>query len=162
LHFWPILGSLADKTYEPFIISVYFGTESKPSTLEQFLEEFIKEMEELFTNGFEFNGHVYDVFIHNFICDALARSFVKCTVGHNGLFSCKKCEVKGEWYHNRMIYLNNGQKRTDQSFIDRRNPEHHQGLSPLEERLNIQMVSQFRLEYLHLMCLGVMKRFLMR
>ncbi|KMQ84403.1 transposase domain-containing protein [Lasius niger] len=145
LHFWPILGSLADKTCEPFIISVYFGTESKPSTLEQFLEEFIEEMEELSTNGFEFNGHVYDVSIHNFICDAPARSFVKCTIGHNGLFSCEKCEVEGEWYHNRIVYLNNGQKRTDQSFIDRRNPEHHQGLSPLEERLNVRMISQFRL-----------------
>lgn len=63
-----------------------------------------------------------------------------------------------------MVYYiwNNGQKRTDQSFIDRRNPEHHQRLSLLEERLNIRMVSQFRLEYLHLVCIGVMKRFLMQ
>lgn len=112
LHFCPILGSLADKTCEPFIINIYFGTKSKPSTLEQFLEEFIKEMEEFFTNGFEFNGYVYDVFIHNFICDAALRSFVKCTVGHNGLFSCEKCEVKGEWYHKDDLF-NNGQKRID-------------------------------------------------
>lgn len=111
LHVWPILGSLADKIYEPFIISVYFGAHSKPSTLEQFLEKFIEEMEELSTNGYEFNDHVYVVSIHNFICDAPARSFLKCIVGHNGLFSCEKCEVEGEWYHNRMIYLNNGQKR---------------------------------------------------
>ncbi|XP_032688780.1 uncharacterized protein LOC116852462 isoform X1 [Odontomachus brunneus] len=162
LHFWPILGSLADMTCKPFIISVYFGKESKPTTLEQFLEEFVQEMEELFINGFEFNGYVYNVSIHNFICDAPARSFLKCTIGHNGLFSCEKCEVEGEWYHNRMIYLKNGQKRTDKSFIDRRNPEYHLGLSPLEERLNIGMVSQFRLEYLHLVCLGTMKRFMMR
>lgn len=162
LHFWPILGSLSNKTCEPFIISIYFGSESKPSTLQQFLEKFIEEMEELSTNGFEFNNHVYDVSIHNFICDVPARSFIKCTIGHNGLFACEKCEVEGEWYHNRMVYLNNGQKRTDQSFIDRRNPEYHQGLSPLEEQLNIGMVSQFRLDYLHLVCLGVMRRFLMR
>lgn len=162
LHFWPILGTWADKTCEPFIICVYFGMQLKPSTLEQFLENFVEEMEELSTNGFEFNGHVYDVSIHNFICDVPARSFVKYTIGHSGLFSCEKCEVEGEWYHNRMVYLNNGQKRTDQSFIDRRNPEHHQGISPLEEQLNILMVSQFRLEYLHLVCLDVMKRFLMR
>lgn len=162
LHVWPILGSLADKICEPFIISVYFGAHSKPSTLEQFLEKFIEEMEELSTNGYKFNDHVYVVSIHNFICDAPARSFLKCIVGHNGLFSCEKCEVEGEWYHNRMIYLNNGQKRTDQSFIDRRNAEHHQGLSPLEARLNVGMVSQFRLDYLHLVCIGVMKRFLMR
>ncbi|XP_011872832.1 PREDICTED: uncharacterized protein LOC105564782 [Vollenhovia emeryi] len=136
LHFWPILGSLANKTCEPFIISVYFGIESKPSTLEQFLEKFVEEMEQLFTNGFTFNGHVYDVSIRNFICDAPARSFLKCTIGHIGLFSCEKCEVQGEWYHNRMVFFNTGQKRTDQSFIDRRNPEHHQGLSPLQERLN--------------------------
>lgn len=119
-------------------------------------------MEELSINDFEFNGHVYDVSIRNFICDAPARSFVKCTIGHNGLFSCEKCEVEDEWYHNRMVYLNNGQKRTGQSFIDRRNPDHLQGLSPLEERLNVRMVSQFRLEYLHLVCLGVIKKFLMR
>ena len=87
---------------------------------------------------------------------------MKCTIGHTGIFSCEKCEIEGEWYHNRMVYLNNGPKRTDQSFIDRRNPEHHQGLSPLEERLNVRMVSQFRLDYLHLVCIGVMKRFLTR
>lgn len=162
LHFWPILGSLVDKKCEPFIINVYFGTESKPSTPEQFLEDFVKEMEELSTNGFEFNGHIYNVSIHNFICDAPARSFLKYTIGHNELFSCEKCEAEGEWYHNRIVYLNNGQKRTDESFIDRRNPEHHLGLKPLEERLNIGMVSQFRLEYFHLVCVGVIKRFLMR
>ncbi|EZA51169.1 hypothetical protein X777_10300, partial [Ooceraea biroi] len=65
---------------------------------------------------YDSDGHVwyiYDISIRNFICDAPARPFVKCTIGHNGLFSCEKCEVQDEWYHNRIVYLNNGQKRTD-------------------------------------------------
>lgn len=68
LNFWPILGSLADKTCEPFIICVYFGIESKPSTLEQFLEYFITEMEELSTNGFEFNDKLIStLYLYSYI-----------------------------------------------------------------------------------------------
>jgi len=50
--------------------------------------------------------------------------------------------------------------RTDELFRNQEQPYHHQGRSPL---LNIEalLVSQFRLDGLHLIDLGVFKRFLL-
>ena len=50
--------------------------------------------------------------------------------------------------------------RTDASYNEQWQPEHHIGISPLA-RLVVNMVSQFPLEYMHLVCLGVTRRLLM-
>ncbi|KAK3918885.1 Pro-neuropeptide Y [Frankliniella fusca] len=57
----------------------------------------------------------------------------------------------GQWSNNVF--------RTDQSFADRDRPNHHEGVSPLEN-LGTQMVSQFVLDGLHLLHEGVFKRWL--
>src|SRR5579863_6357860 len=49
--------------------------------------------------------------------------------------------------------------RTDESFRTTDQPQHHNAESPLL-RLNLGMVTQFSLDYLHLVCLGVGKRLL--
>lgn len=49
--------------------------------------------------------------------------------------------------------------RTDESFRNREQPEHHEGTSPLE-RLGTGLVSQFRLDAMHLLYIGVFKRLL--
>ncbi|KYN22279.1 hypothetical protein ALC57_05315 [Trachymyrmex cornetzi] len=49
--------------------------------------------------------------------------------------------------------------RTDETFKNRSQPEHHTGDSILE-KLPIEMVSQIPLDYMHLVCLGVTKRLL--
>lgn len=82
--------------------------------------------------------------------DAPARSLIKCIIGHNGRFACEKCEIKGEYYLSRQIFLNlDAELRTDESFRTRSNIFHHTGNSPLE-RIPTGMVSQFRLDALHL------------
>ena len=54
----------------------------------------------------------------------------------------------------------NATLRTDISFDETRDEEHHLGPSPLRE-LQIGMVSQIPLDYMHLVCLGVMRKLLM-
>ena len=49
--------------------------------------------------------------------------------------------------------------RTDVSFDEMRDEEHHIGQPPLQG-LSLGMVSQFPLDYMHLVCLGVVKRLL--
>lgn len=49
--------------------------------------------------------------------------------------------------------------RTDASFDEMENPDHHKSESPLS-RLGIGLVSTFPLDYMHLVCLGVMRRLL--
>ena len=48
---------------------------------------------------------------------------------------------------------------TDDKFINRQYPEHHVGISPLQQ-LKCGMVSGFPLDYMHLVCLGVIRRLL--
>jgi len=49
--------------------------------------------------------------------------------------------------------------RTDESFASMSNSDHHKSISPLSE-LNIGLVSQFSLDYMHLVDLGCMRKLL--
>ncbi|XP_067211923.1 uncharacterized protein [Linepithema humile] len=132
----------------------------KPNNLDLYLHNYIVEVAELTESGFECNGTVFPFCIRNYILDAQARSFIKQCVPHNSPFACEKCTVEGEWFHNRIIFENvNCELRTDDSFRRRENPGHHNGNSSLEN-INTGMVSQFRLDPMHLVYLGVFKRFL--
>lgn len=64
--------------------------------------------------------------------------------------------------NNRMAFLKEDAKlRTDESFKYRTNPEHHkhQDKTPFEV-ISLSMVSQFPLDYMHLVCLGIAKKIL--
>lgn len=159
-HFFPILGCLQGEE-EPFIIAIWHGYADKPNDLDAFLNEFVEEVRGLQQDGCRIFNNIYNFRIRNYILDAVARSFIKCCIGHNGIFSCEKCDVEGVWVRNRTTYASiNFNLRTDESFRDRVNPLHHRdGRSPLENN-NTGMVSQFRLDSLHLIFLGVFKRWL--
>lgn len=157
-QFWPILGCLKGNNY-PFIISVWYG-HSKPNNLEGYLSDFIEEVRDLTNNGYNFHGNNIVFRIHNYILDAPARQFVKAIQSHNSTFACEKCTVRGVRYKGREIFLdNNAALRTDEAFHNRQQPEHHKGDSPLED-LQTKMVSEFRLEPMHLVYAGVFKRWL--
>lgn len=50
--------------------------------------------------------------------------------------------------------------RTNDHFRNRVNVEHHKGYSPLERIKNVDMIYHFSLDYMHSVCLGVMRKFL--
>lgn len=158
-HFWPILGKFQNLRH-PFLIAVYLGS-GKPNNVNEFLEKFVEEVANLQENGFQWSdGSTYKFKINNFVLDAEARSFVKQRVAHGGYYACEKCTVKGTYYRNRMCFFEqNCPRRTDTSYRNRDNPDHHVGNSLLEN-IEIGMVSQLRLDALHLVYLGVVKRML--
>jgi len=163
--FWTILGNFKD-TSQPFIIAVYCG-EGKPSDVEKFLDLFVKEVDDLQQNGVHLKGSgSYPFRVGDYILDAPARAFVKCIVGHNGTCGCEKCTATASKYKCRMTYdvEDNSELRSDESFKSRMQRQHHNAnylnqLSPLE-RINTGMVSQFRLDSMHLVYQGVFKRFI--
>lgn len=156
---WPILGDLVGTDNPPFIIAVFRNTKD-PDNVHHFLEKFVKELKELMQNGYSYGGQVYPVLIRNYILDAPARSFIKCCVRHNAYSSCERCTVIGEYHNNRVTYGDLDQPlRTDESYRQREQPEHHTGDSPLEA-LGTGMVSQFPLDPMHLVYAGVFKRLL--
>ncbi|KAJ8928688.1 hypothetical protein NQ314_018698 [Rhamnusium bicolor] len=96
-----------------------------------------------------------------FICDAPAKSSIKLIKGHIGYFSCSKCTQEGEFINNTICFTEiNFTKRTDDDFFLKKQAEHDTSTSILQEIPNIGLVSSFPLDYMHLLCLGVMKKLL--
>lgn len=160
-QFWPIMASIEDiDVYtKPFIIGVYHGM-CKPTDANEFLTDFVNEFIVLSQRGITVYNEMYTVVINAIICDTPARSFITYTKGHTGYFSCPKCIQEGEFFNNRVIFPKTDcTLRTNETFVNRTHNEHHIGNSILEN-LSIGMVSQIPLDYMHLVCLGVMKRLL--
>lgn len=160
LQIWPILINVVQTNYV-MMVGAYEGN-SKPSDRNAFLREFVHEMKELLSEGFTFQNRYFTIKLRTFICDAPARSFLLNIKSHTGYFSCIKCEQKGERINNKIIYpYEKCNLRTDASFRNRTQIEHHHQSEPLLlECLNIDFVKQFILDYMHIVCLGVMKTLL--
>lgn len=97
-------------------------------------------------------------------------SFFSGTIGHNSYHGCQKCMTEGVYSHSKkkMCYPRiavtdrerDAELRTDARFRSRYQPKHHAELSALEE-LPIDMIRSFPTsDSLHLLDLGIMKRYL--
>jgi len=156
LQLWPILGMVVG-TSSPFLIGAFCGS-SKPPNIEQFLQQFITEALELNDDGFFLQGVRFRAEITCFICDAPARALIKATKLHCGYYGCDRCLQKGEYVQGRVTFpALSYEKRTDEQFAKGEYSDHQKNLSPLVE-LNIGLVSCCVLDYMHLVCLGVMRR----
>lgn len=155
-QFWPILCCVVelDLILE---VGIYCGNE-KPKASKDFLSAFVGELNDLCENGFKFNGKRIAIKIHSFICDAPARAFILNIKGHTGYFGCGKCTQEGEYIERRVTFPEvDCAPRTDKSFREKRDEDHHHSPSELEG-LNINLVKQFPYEYMHLVCLGVVRK----
>lgn len=155
---WPILGQIYNVSVKDiFLIGAYHGYK-KPTNATDLLQEFCEEYRILHTEGILFKNKKYLVTIRAVICDAPAKSFVTATKGHNAYFGCGKCWCEGDYLNHRMVFLDeDAPLRTDINFRNRDNEDHHVSISPFEN-LPVDMVNNFPLDYMHLICLGVMKR----
>ena len=159
--FWPILVRITNcLDTRPFAVSVYCGP-SKPESLDDYLEPFMSELKHLERNGIIYEKKNYRVDLSCFICDAPARAFIKGIVGHNAKRGCERCHQEGKIVLNRMTFsnVNNATLRTNDSFRCGFDKRHHKEESPIL-CLNIDMIKGFPLDYMHLVCLGVVKRWL--
>ena len=148
VYLWPIIGKVTKNgSLTPFLIGSYHGDDSHPHV--EFLEQFIKEYKNLNEKGFYYNGLLYKVKIKCVICDTPGRCLVLAIKGYNGFYGCKLCDIKGSWAGKVVFLSEDGELRTDFSFRSREQPEHHNGDSPFE-CLDINMVEQFPLDYMHL------------
>jgi hypothetical protein len=157
--FWIIQGKFLDFDEKPFIIGCY-GGETKPKLFNNFLEPTIKELKSL--RHFTFNNNKIDVKLNKIMLDAPAKSYVLNTIGHNGYYSCPKCEVEGTYIENKMSFYNiNAPLRTNESFRKKSNEEHHHPGSTIIEELDyFDMVNDVVIDYMHAVLLGVTKKLL--
>ncbi|CAN8023117.1 unnamed protein product [Ixodes persulcatus] len=79
---WPILAMVSETKYgEPFPVVVFSATK-KPQDLAEYLEQFVADMDELQSDGFECLGRKWPVAVRAIVCDNPARVFVKSAKGH--------------------------------------------------------------------------------
>ena len=166
MQFWPILGRICHPGSEiklplkTFIIGIYAG-EKKPNNISHYLEEFVNEMKTLEEEGLfiaQINKRL-KLSLSSVICDAPARAFIKQVKYHSGYHGCDKCVQKGVYNDKVTFPETNAPTRTDAQFDEMEDVKHHVGVSPLTQ-LSLGMVSQFPFDYMHLVCMGVMRRIL--
>lgn len=155
---YPILCCLVDNQSCVDIIGIYHGFE-KPKLPNIFLEDFVNEVIQIDTDKIEFENKIYPIKIKGFICDVPAKSFITHTKGHSGYYSCSKCDIEGTFSNGRVCFPGiNFNLRTDEGFRLKVQGEHHTGTSVLEQIPNIDMISDFVLDPMHLLYLGVVKK----
>ncbi|XP_065658568.1 uncharacterized protein LOC136083091 [Hydra vulgaris] len=103
------------------------------------------------------NGYHYAVKISAIICNTPARSFIKCNKAHNAYSGCDKCEQCGKFIGRVTFPEMNAKLRADLSFATMSDCSHHIMESPLN-RTSIGLITQVPHGYMHLVCLGVMKK----
>jgi len=165
VQLWPILG-LIDNYADlvpcakrvPFVIGMYHGT-SKPTHVSEYLQDVVTEAKKLQEEGLFYRGVHYQFSISAVVCDMPARSYVKCVTGHSGYSGCDKCTQIGTFCKCVTFPECHAPERTDESFVEMRDQKHHSKdeQSPFLA-LSLGMVSQFPIDYMHLVCLGVMRK----
>jgi hypothetical protein len=165
VHSYPILVNIFG-TKKIVVAGIYlceYGKVKMPP-VDEFLTMFINDLNLIKENGLTMNGTLMPVKIMAFCCDAPARSDLKNIWNHNSYYSCERCVQKGKRVGGHVSMPKaNSSLRTDGTFNLKTNEAHH--LSNDEtamEKLGIGMVTQFSLDYMHCVLLGVTKKLLKR
>ena len=156
-QFWPILGHFSN--LDVFVIALFYGN-SKPSSVEEYLQDFIEEVNRLNVAGIIHEEKHYKFGVECFCCDAPARCFLKCIIGHTAYFACERCVVEGTWSGRVVFNLDSNEVlRTHDRFSSCSYETHQKKPTPLLS-CSVSCVKQFCLDYMHMVCLGVTKRIL--
>ncbi|XP_050719438.1 uncharacterized protein LOC127000064 [Eriocheir sinensis] len=156
---WPVLCAIMIQPVTVFPVALTCGS-SKPCNLD-FLNDTIRELNDILQHGIQYEEFKIHVTLKSIVCDAPARAMVKATKQYSGYYGCDKCTQKGVWY-GRLTYqeIDNIVLRTNESFRDQIQEEHHCGVSPFTA-LPVDLIKSFPIDYMHQACLGVMRRLLL-
>jgi len=108
-------------------------------------------------NGLIVGDTTFSVKIHSFVCNAPARAFLKGVKNHSGYASCEKCTEHGEYVGKVILPGTTAPLRTNVALDEMVDEDHHLEPCPLKP-LSVGYVSMFGLDYMQLVCLGVVRR----
>ena len=102
----------------------------------------------------------FNVEVKCFLCDAPARSFLKGIISHTGYNSSERCCVPGT-YEGRVVFNDETEypKRNIETFKQFGYDDYQNIVSPLT-KIGIDVINLFPLDYMHLVCLGAVRRIL--
>ena len=117
-----------------------------------FFCDFLEEYSRLKERSVAVNGVVFNIRLLFFTCDAPAQQFLKCVKGHKG----ERSEIKGESIDGRLVMAAiDCPSRTDQLFNQYNYHPLHQLSRCTLPNYGILCISEFVLDYKHLVYLGV-------
>lgn len=155
---WPILAMVTETNdCGPFPVGI-FSYSKKPASITEYVDEFIQELRHALKEGVECLGRKWKVAVRAVVCDYPARTFAKSSKGHTAYYGCDKCTQCGAWAGRVTFPETKAPLRTDASFAAQLQEEHHYGTSPFCH-LGLGMISQFPIDYMHLVLLGVVRKF---
>lgn len=162
-HLWPIMGYYSNLSYKKpvvFLIGLYFG-KKKPNDPNNYLKEFVDEFKLMKQTILKYNNKEVTVKLHAVICDAPAKSFVLNCRGHTGRYSCVRCTTSGERAQNTSCFPElDAPLRTHTRFIEYQYEGFHNGNTILAEVPGFDVILSVPYDYMHLVCIGVVKKIL--
>ncbi|CAN7984520.1 unnamed protein product, partial [Ixodes hexagonus] len=160
-QFWPVLCQVINcGPSAPFPIGVYYG-KAKLVCVNTFLQPFVADTNQVLSEGVLLKGKLVPVKLAAIVCDAPARAYILGVKGHNGYFGCTRCTTEGDFVRGRMCFPQlDAEPRTDQSFRSTSQEEHHVRSTVLKD-LPIDLVQQLPLDYMHLVCLGAVRKLIL-
>lgn len=159
---WPIQCRFFDSAmvnWPPFVLGIYHGNH-KPKYANDYMKDFVNEVIQLQRTGFVHNGNLIKISVFGFTCDAPANAMIKCIKSHTAYESCPKCEVHGKWAGRVVLLETSAPARIHENFINKTQDGHHNGTSSILENLGIDMITSFAIDYMHCVCLGVVRKLL--
>ncbi|XP_067633130.1 uncharacterized protein [Eurosta solidaginis] len=151
-----------------FLVGCYVNSDAegvrspktKPEASNIFLQPLVDDLKVLLQQGFYYDENAFSISIGAFVCDSPARAFILNIKSHSGYYCCSKCTHRGERYMRKITFPSNAASmRTDSSFKEKLQKEHHLTLDQnLLETINVGCVTQFPIDYMHCVCLGVTRQ----
>lgn len=89
-----ILGHINELRERPFIVGIYCG-QNKPSSSNEFLNDFVEEWNSISEGGIKIRGKNYTMKLKSIIADLPGRAFI-FNSKPSGYYSCPKCHVEGK------------------------------------------------------------------
>jgi len=156
---WPILCANT-RNKDVYIIGASFENK-KLQDSNIFLQPLVNELISL-SNDYIYENNVIKVKLSSLICDTPAKFFVLCTKGHTGFYSCTKCTIKGKYLNGRICFPNTSHSlRTDDLFAINDYKNFQTGYSIVNNILGFLPITNTFLDYMHLLCLGVVKKLIL-
>ncbi|KAJ8677714.1 hypothetical protein QAD02_013501 [Eretmocerus hayati] len=105
---WVVLAKvyLADEpnSYKPFPVSLFYGN-GKPQNLGDYLDEFVREINNLIITVVKIKSKRFMIQLRCFICDIPARAFVEKIKEHSSFNGCERCNIHAHKHDGTVTYL---------------------------------------------------------
>jgi hypothetical protein len=139
------------------LVGVYFGVK-KPESSNIFIRPLVAELNDILQSHFSYNERTFNITLKWIICDTPAKKFVKNSIGATGYYSCDNCTTRGQYSQQAKTVVfpeMDAPRRTDTSFRNRTQEEHHHEQQSEFESLPIDIILKFTLDSLHVLYKGV-------